>query len=209
METHIFTCAEHAVPFNTPQHTLDSNFTSTKVSVPDTMEGSASQTRCTLRQRRMEHCSSKKQRREKGKRWSTWWKNWTNNRVWTKKGTSGPGTSEQALSGQHSHLQLANKQDPAVPSTFTGSLVFNGRKQKSPPSFPLNTRNQGRENIGCLTKNGFIFAYYFVLVCACCFPRCWPETAKSNSVSVRPVSVQPQCAHNGQVYLTPSTRLSV
>lgn len=79
------------------------------------MEGSASQ-RCTLRQRRMERCSGKTAQRErekeKGKRWSMWWKKWTNNeRLWAikknKKRLSGRGTSERAPSGQHNHLQLA------------------------------------------------------------------------------------------------------
>lgn len=63
-----------------------------------------------------------KQQREKGKHWSMWWKKWTNNGVWAERRMSGRGTSEQAQSGQHSHLRLANKQDPGVPSTFTGLL---------------------------------------------------------------------------------------
>lgn len=48
------------------QHTLDSNFTSIIVSVPDTMEGSASQMHCTSRQRRMERCSGKNSREREG-----------------------------------------------------------------------------------------------------------------------------------------------
>lgn len=170
------------------------------------MEGSASQTCCTSRQRRMEHCPGINSRERRGNVGACGGR--SEQITGSEKAASGRGTSEQAPSGQHSHLQLANKQDPGVPSTFTGLLVFNGRKQKSSP-WPDN-RNRGKENVGCLTKNGLCICVLFCFgLSVCCFPRCWPETVKSNSVSERRVSVQPRCAHNGQVYLTPSTRLSV
>ena len=47
------------------------------------------------------------------------------------------------------------------------------------------TRNQGKENAGFLTKMGFYISVLFCFGCpACCFPRRWPKTVKSNSVSV-------------------------
>lgn len=105
---------------------------------------------------------------------------------------SGRGTSEQAQSGQHSHLQLANKQDPGVPSTFTGLLVFSGRKQKPPPPY---SRNRGKENDGCVTGTGFIIEHYVVLVLLCVvFLVVGPK--QSNQIAF--VSDASQCSHSAQ-----------
>lgn len=156
------------------------------------MEGSASQMHCILKQRRMERCSGKTAKRERetererareeGKHWSMWWKKWTNNWAIKKVWVVG-GTAEQALRGQRSHLQIANKQDPGVPSTFTGSLVLSGRKQKSPPHPPPKLQTEERK-ISPAWHSGALSVYRLFCLgpSACCFPGCWPKTVKSNSV---------------------------
>lgn len=160
VETHIFTCAEHRTFQSTHPNTL---LTVISQGISSWYNGRKCVTDTLYLETKNGTPLGQKQQREKGKRWSMWWKKWTKNRVWAKKRTSGRGTSEQAPSGQRSHLQLANKQDPAVPSTFTGLLVFSGRKQKSPTPQPI-LETEEKENVGCLTKMGFISVYHFVLV---------------------------------------------
>lgn len=58
------------------------------------------------------------------------------------------------MSGQRRYLHLTNNQEPIVPSSFTGLLSM--EENKSP--------NPGEEKHGYPTTEGFIPAYYFVLV---------------------------------------------
>lgn len=138
--------------------------------------------------------------------------------------SSGRGTSEQALSGQHSHLQFTHKQGHAVPSTFTGLLVFQWIKNKSnPPPSPRHhllhlttypkpdTRSRGEKG-KCWPPDKYVL-HICVLCCfgrpACCFPAA-VGPKQSNQIAF--VCDASQCghsrAHNGEVYLAPTTRPS-
>lgn len=121
------------------------------------MEGSASQTHCTSRQRRMERCSGKNSRVRRGNVGARGGRSEQITGSDRRKTASGRGTSEPPPSGQHSHLRLANKQDPGVPSTFTGcpcSACFQWKKIKTtnPPSPPTVLENQERKPLAAWQK---------------------------------------------------------
>lgn len=152
-----------------------------------------------------------KQQREKGKCWSMWWKKWTNNRVWEKKRTRVVGgllNRHRAVNAATCSSQI-NRTPPFLPLLL--DRLFSVEENRSPPPPPLplpGNRNRRKENVGRLTNSELSTCVLFCFgPSVCCFPRRWPETVKSSSVSERSISVQPRLAHNGQVYL-PSTRLS-
>lgn len=96
----------------------------------------------------------------------------------TKKTSSGWGTSELARAGQQSHLQLANKQTgPPVFLPLLLDRLFSVEEHKHPPRPGEPSRG---EILLRSTKKKKVRLIVFSGPSACCFPRRWAETVKSN-----------------------------